>query len=223
MRLLLLLAVFAVASGSLAAQEITAQTPDGRKVILRADKTWDYAPLPTPTPTAPDEPMATCHVNSPENLVLRGLRLGMTRAEVEKVLHGSKPRASLYAGQWYEDKTTAYASFLSSAPFLLENKDFSNVSHLVLITVDDRLAKISLSYKSEASWSDVDEFATAVAGILNLPNEWQEVLGARTQTYQGITIKVAPNSVEFAAQPCLDLREPRSKSVNERNKKAFKP
>lgn len=168
-----------------AAAQISATTEDGRKVVLKPDKTWDYAPAPAPRPVSNDE------------VLFKGFQ-GDDFIEVAKFLSGMKDS---FAKNEFES-SLQYQARLKA---LIEDTKFGN-KFLDEIVV---LAKTQPSYDADSQ--EMAAFGTApyYYGTTNYSLEFGNLRAGYSNpdsysfnedSYENFNIKMPPGQAAEAKQ-----------------------
>lgn len=138
---------------------------------------------PTPKPMATPSPVKkvseqakfTCTMTIAQSPSIRGLKLGMTETEVERLV-GNKYK--------FENQTmepTRGLSFLASTV-----PDFEGISFVTLESYDRKLSKISVMYGNEIKWDGIEEFVENFSPKLGIKGRvWQK------EARQGASVRCA--------------------------------
>ena len=150
-------------------KEITTQkalTSDGKSVILKSDGTWEFSPLEIPQKIE-SKPCSLTLNNSP---VIRGLKLGMTRGEVQQAfgVPSNDERSPFYFISPTRKSTDVlqYTFYDSTLKKLI---GFQGISKLEMELFEDTLHSLKITYSdSTASFSEKD-FKNKIIESFNLP------------------------------------------------------
>lgn len=164
-----------------------------------------------------------CGLNAGQSPRLRGLRLGMTAAQLSE----RYPRLpALRADEFGQVKTTVGG--LKD----IDEAAFEGVEGVEVNFVDDRLVEFALHYKG-VPFDSMEQFMAQLHESLKLPGAWVgEGYAPRKLTCQGFEVQAGASSYGVHwMTPYIRLREPRAEDVvakraeekRERQRRAFKP
>jgi hypothetical protein len=152
---------------------------------------------------------------------IRGLQLGMSRENVERLLTGVliKP-----VGELGEES----ASFIPSQQSPT-NSSFENIASIYVGFWHNQVVNLIVSYVDESSpWSSTEEFASKVAATYGFPDNWvkQDDLGwdcrFREDGDVGITVRLKYNFQSRMSDPTIRLEDVRSaRKLRELNEKHY--
>lgn len=161
-----------------------------------------------PVPGAPKNAAATNDNHSPE---LQGFRLGTIAKEANL-------GRALYADT--DARGVQHATLLATT---------EGVSMIRLEFLDGALESIAVTYDGSVKWSSEQEFLTAVAARLGLPNIWDRRNSIEARIVrQGFTLEA---TYTYGIQPRLHLYDPKAQETiakrkaeqEEMKRRAFKP
>lgn len=164
-----------------------------------------------------------CTLNVGQSPRLRGLRLGMTAAQLSALY----TRLPAFNPDEFGQAKTSFGG--------LHNVDaaaFEGVETFEVNFVDDRLVGFAVHYKG-VPFDSMEQFMAQLRESLKLPGGWVgEGYGARRLTCEGFEMQAGPTSYGVHSMtPYIKLWEPRAEDVvakraeekRERQRRAFKP
>jgi hypothetical protein len=182
-------------------------------------------------------PLPACDLTPGGAPALRGLRLGMSAAEVSARLGGLTPKP----GRCGLSTLTASGSRLASA------RGFEGVDSVAMVFLDGKVVYLNVSYGREFPFASFDEYLAALSSRLGLPRAWRRAAGfegmeeAHAMTCDGFVVAaghVSSSYVELhdtGAMKTLLKRdveedaklrreeERRQREEQERRRQSFKP
>lgn len=165
-----------------------------------------------------------CSLKPGQLPAVRGLRLGMTAAQLKTIY----PR--LLVGP-ADEFGQARVELLVDQLAQVDQAAFKGVSSLRLNLIDDRVVEFGLTYES-LPWKDLNQFVTKTSEMLGLPGVWQGgenfqslecdrlLLRAGRSSYSAATISPFLNFKELGAE---DVVAGRVAKKRERQIESFKP
>lgn len=152
-------------------QEITTQkatTEGGKSVILKSNGTWEFAPA-----EIPEQPkVKPCDLTLKDAPVIRGLRLGITRDDVQKAFGvGSNDERSpfYYKGADIKSNGILHYEFYDSTLKALTG--FSGITVLELDFFDGEVHRITVKYTESTANFTAEQFRLKIIENFNLPAE----------------------------------------------------
>ena len=165
-----------------------------------------------------------CALKAEQLPAVRGLRLGMTAAELKAVY----PRLVLGKadefGQWRVE-------LLREDLAQVDGAAFKGVFSLRLNLIDDRLVEFALTYEN-MPWKDLNQFVTKTSETLGLPAGWKGDESGVTLICDRVLIRAARSSwsagsmspfLGFAQLGAQDVVAARVAKKKERQIESFKP
>lgn len=137
----------------------------------------------------------------PEQLpAVRGLRLGMTAAEL-KTLY---PRLVVgKADEFGQARVELWRNDLAQ----MDEAAFKGVFNLRLSTVDDRVVEFTLTYEN-LPWKDLNQFVTKTSETLGLPGGWKGDQNNMTLDCDRLRLNAARSSYSVGSMsPSLNVKE----------------
>lgn len=173
---------------------------------------------------------APCRITTNQLPEIRGLRLGMSVADVLAVFPEPSSRKAIQKAVDDAKKPESYgfaiASLFRSEP--QANPNFAGLESIQLELLDERVSSFTVRYDRQTPWDAVDQFAARLAHAFHLPapEHWKTEYGVRVLTCNGFTIFVFLNNGNgitvknaTAEQVVKDRRE----AAKEKVRQAFKP
>ncbi|HEV2705660.1 MAG TPA: hypothetical protein VGV59_07020 [Pyrinomonadaceae bacterium] len=125
-----------------------------------------------------------CTVKMEQSPEVRGFRLGMSMADIQKRFPGFPDVAANQFGVATVKISSVYVrnvldkpigedvvSFVSAAPF----PDLNELKHVELKLLDGHLREITVFYPNDIKWKSADEFVQKTGAALKLNGSWQKV------------------------------------------------
>ena len=171
-----------------------------------------------------------CRMSADQLPDIRGLRLGMSVADVSAVFPEPSSRKAIQKAVDDAKKPESYGFAIASL-FRSEsqaNPNFAGLESIQLELLDERVSSFTVRYDRQTPWDAVDQFAARLAHTFHLPapEHWKLEYGVRVLTCNGFTIFVFLNNGNgitvknaTAEQVVRDRREAAKEKVRE----AFKP
>jgi serine protease Do len=110
-----------------------------------------------------------CDLRLKDAPALRGLRLGMSVAEVSSRFGGLRPTLR---------RCGLSTLYLSDRQLLAAARGFEGVALVRLILLDDRVVYLNVGYGREFPFKSFDEYLSTLSSSLGLPGTWRRVAGA---------------------------------------------
>ena len=110
-----------------------------------------------------------CNLRLKDAPALRGLRLGMSVAEVSARLGGLRPTLG---------RCGLSTLYLSDRQLLAAGRGFEGVALVRLILLDDRVVYLNVGYGREFPFKSFDEYLSTLSSSLGLAGTWRRVAGA---------------------------------------------
>lgn len=123
--------------------------------------------------------------------MIRGLRLGMTEAEVRKLI---PPTSRLKASGGSTSNSDGVAEITITPQQTLRPENFSGYKSMDFKLIEGKVAHLSIHYADDAMSGDVKEFASLTAERLKLPTAWEFDQTDATMKCQGVEISLSATS-----------------------------
>lgn len=139
-------------------------------------------PASAATVTSDRQEQTPCALTQAAAPAMKGLKLGMTVAEVLALFPGSKDDADLRSNLLKPPSRFGTSGFLI-IPSKYENKEkFTDISQITFTLLDGRVSNFTLGYNGP-EWPHVDKFVEKVVAGTNLPavDQWEAYVGMDTQ------------------------------------------
>lgn len=148
---------------------IDATTKDGKPVILKSDGTWEFSKEQSTEKTN----IAQCDLTLKDAPDLRGLKLGMSKKEVQAVFGVSnEDETSPFYFTNPEIRFNGVRSYKFYSNTLKKLTGFYNIDNLTLEFFDGELHFIEAEYfRSYANFS-AEQFKLKISETYQLPNSW---------------------------------------------------
>ncbi|MDQ4119833.1 MAG: hypothetical protein M3209_00015 [Acidobacteriota bacterium] len=175
----------------------------------------------------------TCSA-SPQSIIVRGFKLGMTETEVKRRF----PKISIWE-QSGDTGLTYVAEQMSSSSFreTFTEADREGISAIDLNFIEKKLARIAIKYTGFTEWKSITEFTDAIAKSLKLPLaiNWQKLDDEKLRVSCNgffaevhFTPKLSPyilqaQSLTLSISDYENILKQREQTKNERQKQVFKP
>lgn len=181
-----------------------------------------------------------CPLTLAQSPTLRSFRLGMTKREIAR-LH---PKIGAKGHPWYDVEYTGYSQAVfedrSAVEEYLPEIDITSISSIKLGLLDDRLAKLHVTYDGFTEWENVEQFLSAIITSLRLPatSHWRNTDSGSYQRRQlacgefVVEVELLPKlSEDSLPQPSITIAstglvaelENRESGRKEKQRKIFKP
>jgi hypothetical protein len=165
-----------------------------------------------------------CALKPAQLPAVRGLRIGMTAAELKTTY----PRLVVGpADEFGQARAQLEGQQLAQA----DPAAFKGVIGLSINMVDDRVVEFWLTYES-LPWRDLDQFVTKTSEMLGLPGGWQGDESTKTLECDRVQIRAGRSSWSVGSMsPVLSFKDLRAEEVvaarvlkkRERQVESFKP
>lgn len=198
-------------------QEITTQkavTESGKVVILKSNGTWEFAPV-----QVTEQPkIKPCELTLKDAPVIKGLKLGMTRDEVQKafgVEQTDKRSPFYYFGAKILPNGVAHYRFYN---FTLKELDgFQDISVLELDFFYSEVHSLTVEYSKESANFTNEQFRLKISESFNLP----------VDGWSNSSLKCAEFEVEVSSGNILILTNlltsEKIKESEKKKRETFKP
>ena len=154
----------------------------------------------------------TCDLTLKDSPEIRGLKLGMTKKEVEKVFPSIdiKPVMNIFK----ESDLSKLEGFENLKTLdIFFNTSFSD-------KVEPKITNLLFVYKNDIEWNSINEFAQNLSDNLNLPFEfWKFSYDKADMNCKDFRVEIRENFILLKSL----IIENKIKEYNEKKKKEFKP
>ena len=197
-------------------------SPKPTPVTAVAAATPTPKPTPVPTPDIAAKPTKTneskqCELTLTDSPAIRGLQLGMSRTEVDRIIPQDRVRI-------------LNSSAISAYPQFGKTAGFENIYNITAQFLDEKLNLLEIVYDPTAvKWKNSREFAENLSENLKLPLRfWKHKPGITTVSEMrcrefALEIDSEANQIRLERIFTLQSNEPTKEQVQEKDNKSFKP
>ncbi|HEV7642304.1 MAG TPA: hypothetical protein VGO50_00055 [Pyrinomonadaceae bacterium] len=198
-----------------------ATTESGKGVILKSNGTWGYVPESQQSvPPQPQPRNIECNLTLAQAPDIRGLRLGMTRAEVQNAFGLQRESDSPFYTFGPTILPTEIYQYRFYSSTLEKLPKFNNVDKLNLEFFGGYVHLLGIKYSPSAAHFNLEEFKSKLSESFNLPIEaWSN----DSMQCRDFKISVSPGEFGDYLELTNLITSEEIKQSEKRKRDAFKP